>query len=267
VDSVEAQQAIDSSPLLRPLAHLNSHSRHNSSPRPHTTRNASAPSSAGARHGGWSPTHNNNTAATTTAQGDAMLVVPGKLTSSSSGSHVPLRSHGAASQAVEVGVVTLGPAEPHVPSDSGLLEYVDCIGIWPSYLLTAHTAATADGSNSSSSSGGQDSRDSSSSAAVSLAPLSLGPSPFELKFDLSDVRTLSFDCWRYSEEELLLVSYAIFEDSGVIDEFGLQSDVLQCFLLNVRARYRTNPYHNWYHGFSVLQCTLNKHTLTNIRSL
>jgi hypothetical protein len=80
------------------------------------------------------------------------------------------------------------------------------------------------------------------------------PSPFELKFHVADLRSLTFNCWSYNENELILICYALFEDSGLVSEFALHPLVLQSFLLNIRARYRDNPYHSFCHGFSVLQC-------------
>ncbi len=56
----------------------------------------------------------------------------------------------------------------------------------------------------------------------------------------------------------------MFEDLGLINEFALHIPTLQNFLLAVRDNYKANPYHNFYHGFSVLQfCYL---TLTTTRA-
>jgi len=295
VDSREAQQVIDSSPLLRPLAHLNLHSRHNSSPSAKAFRQVvgSAPTSANARAGGWSPTHqpsSTTSASAAAAANDSMLLVPSNLPSTAvSATPSPRQRSPALAGSCCAGELHAPHFQHHQSkqslTDTDLMARVFTVGTWPSHLLSAHSSAfgpmappdmvtdaccaaaptgcVCEGDNahalvlSSSECSPLVSRQSSGGCGEHvgvLSPLLLPPSPFELKFNLEELRTLRFDCWRFSEEELLLVSYAIFEDAGLIAEFGLQPDVLQCFLLNVRARYRSNPYHNFYHGLSVLQC-------------
>ena len=43
----------------------------------------------------------------------------------------------------------------------------------------------------------------------------------------------------------------IFEDVGLCSEFQISKNTLQMFTLQVRNYYHSNPFHNWYHAFSV----------------
>ena len=68
----------------------------------------------------------------------------------------------------------------------------------------------------------------------------------------SDLLTMEFNVWCYSPDDLLVFSYAMFEEMRLIDEFQIIPETLKSFLLTVRQNYHDNPFHNWYHGFSVL---------------
>lgn len=41
------------------------------------------------------------------------------------------------------------------------------------------------------------------------------------------------------------------QETGMIDQHNIDLAVLKSFTLEVRRHYRDNPFHNWYHGFSV----------------
>jgi hypothetical protein len=72
---------------------------------------------------------------------------------------------------------------------------------------------------------------------------------------LSELNSLAFDVWKYTPEDLLMYSYALFEEMGFFrQEFGftIEPVVMKNFLLAVKNGYNDNPFHNWYHGFSVL---------------
>jgi len=240
VDSHEVRALLDSSPLLRPLAHLNHHSRHSSSPSGRALRQQqqSAPNSAGGHRVGSETAHAG-------VEQSPLLTVPSHSTL------IMSRSGGSDGTVTVTSEVAAPPVEDYsLDSHEARVLHV---GSWPSHLLEPLEVKDTTRSRS-----GTDSRDDEdehldhSSATAASLPIQL--SPFQLRFASADVRSLTFDAFAYSEHELLLVSLHIFEDAGVIAEFGLQLDTLQQFLLNVRARYRTNPYHNWHHGFGVMQC-------------
>lgn len=48
-----------------------------------------------------------------------------------------------------------------------------------------------------------------------------------------------------SPDELLVLSYEMFAEMRLIDEFQIIPDVLKNFLLTVRSNYHDNPFHNW----------------------
>ena len=65
--------------------------------------------------------------------------------------------------------------------------------------------------------------------------------------------SLTFNCFDYSEDQLLLCTVHTLEHLGLIAELRLSLPHLQTFLLCIRSSYRTNPYHNFFHGFAVFQ--------------
>ncbi|KNC48136.1 high-affinity cGMP-specific 3',5'-cyclic phosphodiesterase 9A [Thecamonas trahens ATCC 50062] len=67
------------------------------------------------------------------------------------------------------------------------------------------------------------------------------------------LRSVEFDMWRYSKEELVYLFEAMFEDTGLVYAFSLEEDVLLAFLNAVKANYNDNPFHNLYHSFCVTQ--------------
>ena len=64
-------------------------------------------------------------------------------------------------------------------------------------------------------------------------------------------RTLDFSALDYAPERLERFVLSIFRDTGIANEFGIQPGKLVRWTRAVRASYRQNPFHNWYHGFSV----------------
>ncbi len=78
------------------------------------------------------------------------------------------------------------------------------------------------------------------------------PQALESKLTIQDMDSLKFNVFKYSEDDLLSFTIEIFQAMGLTEEFQIPLDTLQNFVLAVRAKYRKNPFHNWYHGFSVL---------------
>eukprot|EP00462_Mataza_sp_D1_P014194 CAMPEP_0175150198 /NCGR_PEP_ID=MMETSP0087-20121206/17727_1 /TAXON_ID=136419 /ORGANISM="Unknown Unknown, Strain D1" /LENGTH=662 /DNA_ID=CAMNT_0016436097 /DNA_START=44 /DNA_END=2032 /DNA_ORIENTATION=+ len=67
------------------------------------------------------------------------------------------------------------------------------------------------------------------------------------------LRSTKFNCWDFTESDLMRFTIGIFEDSGVLNDINISRATLTNFVLGVRKRYRNNPFHNFYHAFSVLQ--------------
>jgi len=81
---------------------------------------------------------------------------------------------------------------------------------------------------------------------------------------LSQLNSLEFNVWSYSHDDLLYFTYSIFEEMGLIKQFNLQPDILKNFIIQVRQKYRDNPFHNWVHGFSAFHfCYLFLRVLSN----
>jgi hypothetical protein len=66
------------------------------------------------------------------------------------------------------------------------------------------------------------------------------------------LNSTNFNVWEYTADELMIFSYQMFADLGLIDAFKIAPEKLQRFFMTVRSNYRDNPFHNWYHGFSVM---------------
>ena len=45
------------------------------------------------------------------------------------------------------------------------------------------------------------------------------------------------------------------QELNLIDTFKIQRETLRTFILEMRKRYKENPYHNFVHAFSVLHMT------------
>jgi hypothetical protein len=74
----------------------------------------------------------------------------------------------------------------------------------------------------------------------------------QLRDSLCSVQFNPFD---FSENDLLPLAYLIFQELGFLERFSISETLLKSFLVAVKNNYRDNPYHSFYHGFSVLQFT------------
>ena len=93
----------------------------------------------------------------------------------------------------------------------------------------------------------------------SLSPIKLPP--------VSALASLSFNCLDYSDDQLLVYALLTFEHLDLVATLNLSLPHLQTFLLSIRAHYRVNPYHNWYHGFHVFQFGFYMLTTTRLQQL
>jgi len=62
-----------------------------------------------------------------------------------------------------------------------------------------------------------------------------------------DLDILAFDT-----TELMQLTAAIFQQSGVLETFGISGETLAHFIAAIGGRYHANPYHNFNHGVHVL---------------
>ena len=67
----------------------------------------------------------------------------------------------------------------------------------------------------------------------------------------SDFRTLDFSALDFSAERLERFVLSIMRDTGMVDTFSIPPARLIRWTRAVRSSYQDNPFHNWYHGFSV----------------
>lgn len=72
--------------------------------------------------------------------------------------------------------------------------------------------------------------------------------------DLAILRNWSFTALNRPTSELLRLSFRVFEDFGLLREFGIEEAKFKQFLLAVKCNYFDNPYHNFCHVVDVLQC-------------
>lgn len=85
-----------------------------------------------------------------------------------------------------------------------------------------------------------------------------------MKFPLCDESTRELDLetlknWHFTAlnrplDELLRLTFRVFQDFDLLKEFGISEDRFQTFLLAINCNYFDNPYHNFYHVVDVLQC-------------
>lgn len=66
------------------------------------------------------------------------------------------------------------------------------------------------------------------------------------------LNSLDFNVFSVDPDQLLVFAYTIFEELDLLNLFQIPPENLKSFLLQIRRKYRDNPFHNWYHGFSVL---------------
>ena len=92
------------------------------------------------------------------------------------------------------------------------------------------------------------------------------PSPLQLP-PVSSLASLTFNCLDYTDDQLLVYTLQTFDHLNLISTLHLSVPHLQTFLLSIRAHYRVNPYHNWYHGFHVFQFGFYMLTTTRLQQL
>ncbi|EQC25350.1 hypothetical protein SDRG_16760 [Saprolegnia diclina VS20] len=71
--------------------------------------------------------------------------------------------------------------------------------------------------------------------------------PSRPELDAWDLDILSF-----SFSEVMVSAQTLFRAYGFVDQYNVAPEKLQAFVASVAQHYRTNPYHNFYHGFQVM---------------
>jgi hypothetical protein len=80
-----------------------------------------------------------------------------------------------------------------------------------------------------------------------------------------DFRTLEFSALDYSGERLERFVLSIMRDTGMVDMFSIPPARLIRWTRAVRSSYHeANPFHNWYHGFSVFHFSYYQLYVTDI---
>jgi len=79
-----------------------------------------------------------------------------------------------------------------------------------------------------------------------------------------DFRTLEFSALDYSAERLERFVLSIMRDTGLVDYFSIPPARLIRWTRAVRISYQDNPFHNWYHGFSVFHFSYYQLYVTDI---
>jgi len=67
------------------------------------------------------------------------------------------------------------------------------------------------------------------------------------------LRSWDFNLWEYSEDELLAFVVEMFKDFDLLTRYHIGLETLHNFLLEIRASYSNNPYHNFRHAVDVTQ--------------
>ncbi|OQR93888.1 3'5'-cyclic nucleotide phosphodiesterase [Achlya hypogyna] len=75
--------------------------------------------------------------------------------------------------------------------------------------------------------------------------------------DVEVVSRPELDAWdldilSFSFSEVMVSAQALFRAYGFVDQYFIAPEKLQAFVASVAQHYRTNPYHNFYHGFQVM---------------
>ena len=70
-----------------------------------------------------------------------------------------------------------------------------------------------------------------------------------------ELQSTDFNVWKYTPDSLMAFAVEIFREMGMVSEFDIPGDTMRLFVEGVRLKYRNNPFHNWYHGFSVMHFT------------
>jgi len=84
--------------------------------------------------------------------------------------------------------------------------------------------------------------------AISLTQLPKG-------LDMQQIDKWGLYMWRYSEPQLMQILAAMFEGSGLCEQWRIPKLTLSSFLQAVCARYQHNIYHNVYHATQVVHST------------
>ena len=84
---------------------------------------------------------------------------------------------------------------------------------------------------------------------------------------VSALASLSFNALDYTDDHLLVYALHTFDHLNLVSTLNLSLPHLQTFLLSIRAHYRVNPYHNWYHGFHVFQFGFYMLTTSRLQQL
>eukprot|EP00479_Gromia_sphaerica_P007431 TRINITY_DN2475_c0_g1_i1.p1 TRINITY_DN2475_c0_g1~~TRINITY_DN2475_c0_g1_i1.p1 ORF type:complete len:463 (+),score=98.75 TRINITY_DN2475_c0_g1_i1:118-1389(+) len=70
---------------------------------------------------------------------------------------------------------------------------------------------------------------------------------------LREIQKMSLNAFSHTPEELITFARQILVDLGLVAEFDIPEEQLRHFLVRVRQKYHDdNPFHNWYHAFSVM---------------
>lgn len=71
--------------------------------------------------------------------------------------------------------------------------------------------------------------------------------------DRENVKSWSFDVWKYNTDGLIRNAIAMFENFNLIQQFNIPFDRLVNLLHALSKTYRDVPYHNFWHAVDVLQ--------------
>lgn len=70
--------------------------------------------------------------------------------------------------------------------------------------------------------------------------------------NLDDIRSLAFNVFDYTPEELMAACILMLVDVGCVANNGVHPETLSRFVQAVRSNYHDHAYHNWYHGVAVM---------------
>lgn len=76
-----------------------------------------------------------------------------------------------------------------------------------------------------------------------------------------------FDCFAATPEQLECYVATMFQQLNVPHAFKISDAALHAFVTAVRGKYRDNPFHNFYHAFSVLHATFMMLIHTQVGSM
>ncbi|CAH3119914.1 unnamed protein product [Pocillopora meandrina] len=98
------------------------------------------------------------------------------------------------------------------------------------------------------------------------------PMPNFVKYTLSQttveqLKEPIFNIWHWEPNEMLSLMEHMYQELGLIDDFGINSVVLRRFLVSIQQNYRNNPFHNFRHCFCVTQMMFCIVHLCNLKDL